>query len=246
MKFSNVLESVKNLFSKTKRDRLISFSSIARDIADGKAVDENSIVALLESSGRTPEDLQAAVERILDRRKHKVAVDAAAKIPARRAERQRKAEQLAAALEKAKQVYSAAMTPILAEEAEDKKIETAAAAARTRLAQSNELTEEQQREIGDLKKQAEQIRLETNPHSEKLRRAKGDEQAHLNQLHSFERESFQWQKAQPHEIAREQSKVDAAAKIIAELQPVVDAAEAEAAKLQRRIDEIEAEADVVV
>ncbi|MHB9049838.1 MAG: hypothetical protein ACYC35_28290, partial [Pirellulales bacterium] len=69
MSVQTLLEAIGLKAKKQAAEKAQSFAALCRLVADDKPVDPDDAAAILEAAGKTPQDLQTEVNRLLDRRR---------------------------------------------------------------------------------------------------------------------------------------------------------------------------------
>jgi chromosome segregation ATPase len=72
-------------FAGRQQERIASFEDLVRQVADGVSPSENTVLNVLDGVRKTPEDLAAAVQRLLARRRAAAAYEAGKTVDAERA-----------------------------------------------------------------------------------------------------------------------------------------------------------------
>jgi hypothetical protein len=117
MSVTSFFERLTGRLEKKKKADASSLSTLITSIADGAEPNADEVISLLESTGKTPKDLQDAVNRVLNRRKWRAQLDA---IPNLQAEKTKNDQTLQSLVEKrdkaitvAKADCTAACSPLL-------------------------------------------------------------------------------------------------------------------------------------
>ena len=128
-------------FTARQRQRADSFAGLVARIADGKGPREEEVLDALESLQRSPAELEAAVGRLLNRRRAAATVAAASGVSAERAKVDREAAaaeaNLNSSVHSARLAYEAKMGPIRARSADLERLEKEARAGMDLLVQSH-------------------------------------------------------------------------------------------------------------
>ena len=125
----SLFNKIEEMLGLKKKKRADNFQSLAVKVADGERVAPQEAADILDQTGRTTQDLQAAVDQVKRRRELRKAVDAGATIAAERASIIARATAANQILERAEQVHQETIDPLRNREFELNGIERAAAAA---------------------------------------------------------------------------------------------------------------------
>ncbi|MHB1036063.1 MAG: hypothetical protein ACYC35_16730, partial [Pirellulales bacterium] len=69
MGISDLLQRIGLKAEQVAQAKARNFAELVRQVADEKSIDADSAAAVLEAAGKTPQDLQTEVNRLLDRRR---------------------------------------------------------------------------------------------------------------------------------------------------------------------------------
>jgi hypothetical protein len=133
MDISNIISAIGQAFRKKEVDRRLSVAELARSIADGKPVDATKVAEALDAAGQTPDDLQKATDRIIQRRGLLAKVKAADGVAAKRAELTKKADAIRATYNAALRKFEEDMLPVQVAAKECDRLEFEANTAKNKL-----------------------------------------------------------------------------------------------------------------
>ncbi len=132
----SLLQKITERFARRGQTRAENFVALARQIADGQRVDADAAAEVLAQAGKSPEDLAAAVELVLQRRAWRRDLESAAGLAGQRDAIARARAVAERELAAAQQRYRAAVEPLAEKESAIDAAEAAARSAEQNLVQT--------------------------------------------------------------------------------------------------------------
>lgn len=165
MSISNILSNINNKLRGRQRARAIGFGDLVRQVADENEPAVETVERILSESGKSLEDLGAAVEVLLRRRELRAQYDAGQAVESQLAALDLRADKVHAELTEAKKRHDDAMLPINFERDKLTRAESAARDAErvlweTAPAELKEASADNQRKLNALRKQKETLSKE--------------------------------------------------------------------------------------
>jgi hypothetical protein len=238
---TTLFETLGRTFRQREEKKAGDFAALARAVADGKAPKDTEILDQLERFGKSPGDLQSAVELLTARRQAAAALARAKGVPSERASTEAKLREAGAicdtAITSARQKFESAAAPLRVRLTELDAIERAGERARDLLTQTAD-TAESAAEVADLRARRDELdarRLRASASAHKL----AQEQARAREI-ADQKNMGEYRMVHPQTRADARAKAEGLSEGIAGQEAEAAALAAEVHKIDLRLSEIEA------